>query len=188
MKAARIPRFGPPSVIMSDDLPRPEPSTWQLRQGSSGIFPSRMSAGPRKGRRGGQLESSKRLDRKSRGSKRGTKYTEATNDKFTGAYAEYDLPSAGRMAQKPKALTFIEAASTPIVTVTAWQMLFDYARATAGETVLIHGAAGNVAAFAVQVAKRAGLHVIAIAGSANRDYVRSPSCGLSNRAIRGVVD
>jgi NADPH:quinone reductase-like Zn-dependent oxidoreductase len=76
------------------------------------------------------------------------------------------------MAQKPKTLNFIEAASAPIVTVTAWQMLFDYAHVTAGQTVLIHGAAGNVGAYAVQLAKRAGLHVIATAASADLEYVR----------------
>jgi NADPH:quinone reductase-like Zn-dependent oxidoreductase len=42
------------------------------------------------------------------------------------------------IAQKPKTLNFIEAASAPVVTVTAWQMLFDYAEVTAGQTVLIH--------------------------------------------------
>jgi NADPH:quinone reductase-like Zn-dependent oxidoreductase len=76
------------------------------------------------------------------------------------------------MAQKPKTLNFIEAASTPIVTVTAWQMLFDYAHATAGQTVLIHGGGGNVGAYAVQLAKQAGLHVVATAASDDLDYVR----------------
>jgi NADPH:quinone reductase-like Zn-dependent oxidoreductase len=51
-------------------------------------------------------------------------------------------------------------------------MLFDYAQVTAGQTVLIHGAAGNVGAYAVQMAKQAGLHVVANAGSADLDYVR----------------
>ena len=82
------------------------------------------------------------------------------------------MPSAGMMAQKPKTLNFIEAASAPIVTVTARQMLFDYAQVTAGQTVLIHGAAGNVGAYAVQLASQAGLHVIATASSADLDYVR----------------
>ena len=56
--------------------------------------------------------------------------------------------------------------------VTAWQMLFDYAHVTAGQTVLIHGAAGNVGAYAVQLASQAGLHVVATAASADLDYVR----------------
>jgi NADPH:quinone reductase-like Zn-dependent oxidoreductase len=97
----------------------------------------------------------------------------ATNEQFTGAYAEYALPSAKMMAQKPKTLSFIEAASAPVVTVTAWQMLFDYAEVRVGQTVLIHGAAGNVGAYAVQLAKHAGLHVVATAASADLDYVRA---------------
>jgi NADPH:quinone reductase-like Zn-dependent oxidoreductase len=97
----------------------------------------------------------------------------ATNEHFRGAYAEYALPLARMMAQKPKSMNFIQAASAPIVTVTAWQMLFDYARVTAGQTVLIHGAAGNVGAYAVQLASQAGLHVVATAASADLDYVRA---------------
>ena len=96
----------------------------------------------------------------------------ATNERFTGGYAEYALPSAGRMTHKPKSLSFVDAASVPVVSVTAWQMLFDYARVTAGQTVLIHGAAGNVGAFAVQLASQAGLHVVGTAKSTDLDYVR----------------
>src|SRR5262249_61207372 len=80
----------------------------------------------------------------------------ATNEQFSGAYAEYALPSARMMAPKPKTLSFTEAASAPIVTVTACQMLFEYAHVTAGQTLLIPGAAGNVGAYAVQLAKHAG--------------------------------
>jgi NADPH:quinone reductase-like Zn-dependent oxidoreductase len=76
------------------------------------------------------------------------------------------------MALKPKILNFVEAASAPVVAVTAWQMLFDYAQVTGGQSALIHGAAGNVGAYAVQLAKQAGLHVIATAGSVDSGYVR----------------
>jgi NADPH:quinone reductase-like Zn-dependent oxidoreductase len=51
-------------------------------------------------------------------------------------------------------------------------MLFEYAQVTAGHSVLIHGAAGNVGAYAVQLASQAGLHVVATAGSADLEYVR----------------
>jgi NADPH:quinone reductase-like Zn-dependent oxidoreductase len=107
------------------------------------------------------------------GFKLGDEVYGATNEQFSGAYAEYALPLARMMAQKPKALNFIQAASAPIVAVTAWQMLFDYAGVTAGQTVLIHGAAGNVGAYAVQLARQAGLHVIATAASADLDHVRA---------------
>jgi NADPH:quinone reductase-like Zn-dependent oxidoreductase len=56
--------------------------------------------------------------------------------------------------------------------VTAWQMLFDYAHAQAGQTVLILGAGGNVGAYAVQLARNAGLNVIATASANDVDYVR----------------
>jgi NADPH:quinone reductase-like Zn-dependent oxidoreductase len=52
-------------------------------------------------------------------------------------------------------------------------MLFDYACVTEGQTVLIHGAAGNVGAYAVQLARKAGLHIVATAGPADLDYVRA---------------
>ena len=107
------------------------------------------------------------------GFKPGDEVYGATNEQFSGAYAEYALPSARMMAPKPKTLNFLEAASVPVVTVTAWQMLFEYAHVTAGQTVLIHGTAGNVGAYAVQLAKLAGLHVVATAASADLDYVRS---------------
>ena len=91
------------------------------------------------------------------GFKPGDEVYGATNEMFTGRYVEYALASAEMIAAKPKKLTHVEAASSPIGVVTAWQMLFDYARARAGQTVLIHGAAGNVGAYAVQMARHAGL-------------------------------
>jgi NADPH:quinone reductase-like Zn-dependent oxidoreductase len=69
-------------------------------------------------------------------------------------------------------MSLIEAASVPVVAVTAHQMLFDYAQLKAGQAVLIHGAAGNVGAYAVQLAKQAELRVFATAGPADVDYVR----------------
>jgi NADPH:quinone reductase-like Zn-dependent oxidoreductase len=60
-----------------------------------------------------------------------------TNSQFLGSYAQYALASQMMIAQKPRSLSFVEAASAPVVAVTAWQMLFDYAQAKAGQTVLI---------------------------------------------------
>ena len=76
------------------------------------------------------------------------------------------------VAAKPTSLSFVEAASVPVVAVTAYQMLFDHAQMKAGQAVLIHGAAGNVGAYAVQLAKQAELQVFATAGPADVDYVR----------------
>jgi len=86
-----------------------------------------------------------------------------TNQHFTGGYAEYALATASSTARKPKSLSFIQAASAPVVAVKAWQMLFDYAHAVAGQKVLIHAGAGNVGAYAVQMARNAGLEALATA-------------------------
>ena len=96
-----------------------------------------------------------------------------TNTQFLGAYAEYAVASAGMLAKKPNSLSYTEAASVPVVSVTAWQGLFDYARLKAGQTVVIHGAAGNVGAYAVQLARRARLRSIVTAGTKDIPYVQS---------------
>jgi NADPH:quinone reductase-like Zn-dependent oxidoreductase len=66
---------------------------------------------------------------------------------------------------KPDSLSSVQGASVPVIAVTAWQALFDHAHLESGQTVVIHGAAGNVGAFAVQLARRAGLRVIATAAA-----------------------
>jgi NADPH:quinone reductase-like Zn-dependent oxidoreductase len=96
-----------------------------------------------------------------------------TNPQFVGAYAEYALATGGMLAKKPRSLTHAEAASVPVVAVTAWQALFEHAGLEAGQTVVILGAAGNVGAYAVQLARRANLRSIATAGPEDIAYVRS---------------
>ena len=109
-----------------------------------------------------------------------------TNTQFLGAYAEYAVASAGMLAKKPGSLSYVEAASVPVVAVTAWQGLFDQARLEAGQTVVIHGAAGNVGAYAVQLARRARLRSIATAGTKDIEYSRCRhGIGLSHTAFRG---
>ncbi len=95
-----------------------------------------------------------------------------TNPRFIGAYAEYALASATMIASKPNSLSYIEAASVPVVAVTAWEALFDRAALKSGQTVLIHGAAGNVGAYAVQLASRAGLRIIATAAKDDAAFLR----------------
>jgi len=66
----------------------------------------------------------------------------------------------------------VQAAAVPLTALTAWQALFDHAGLALGQTVLIHGAAGGVGVFAVQLARWAGAHVIATASARNRDFLR----------------
>ena len=95
-----------------------------------------------------------------------------TNPSFTGGYAQYAAASLRSIAPKPASLSFVEAASLPVVAVTAWQMLFDHAKVSANQTVAVQGAAGNVGGYAVQLARWVGARVIAIANSNDAAYLR----------------
>lgn len=96
-----------------------------------------------------------------------------TNSQFTGAYAEYAVADASMIAPKPSQIGFLEAASIPVVAITAWQMLFDHGQVDSTKKVLIHGAAGNVGAYAVQFAKHTNATVVATAFTNDLEYVRS---------------
>jgi NADPH:quinone reductase-like Zn-dependent oxidoreductase len=96
----------------------------------------------------------------------------ATNEQFTGGYAEYAVASAAKLAKMPRRMNFIEAASVPVVACTAWQMVFEYGAVDATKRVLVHGAAGNVGTYAVQLAKRVAREVIATTSPTETEYVR----------------
>lgn len=82
-----------------------------------------------------------------------------------GTYAEYVQVDASLLAIKPSSLTFEQAAAAPLVLITAWEALYDRARITAGQTVLIHAGAGGVGHVAIQLAKLAGANVITTVSS-----------------------
>ena len=86
-----------------------------------------------------------------------------------GAAAEYTISRATDLAPKPRSLDYVQAAGIPLVGLTAWQALFDHAGLSAGQSILIHGAAGGVGSMAVQLARWAGAHVIGTASARNRD-------------------
>jgi NADPH:quinone reductase-like Zn-dependent oxidoreductase len=89
-----------------------------------------------------------------------------------GAEAEYTIALPGELAPKPRILDFVEAGAVPLAALTAWQGIFEHAGLVAGQTVLIHGGAGGVGVFAVQLARWAGAHVIVTASARNRDFLR----------------
>jgi NADPH:quinone reductase-like Zn-dependent oxidoreductase len=202
MKAARIHRFGGPEVISVDEVPQPVPSTGELlvRVAAAGVGP--WDALIRENESvvdlalpitlgsdlAGTVES---VGPDVSGFQPGDAVFGLANKDFVGAYAEYALAEAERIASKPHALTFTQAASVPVVAVTAQQMLFDYGQLQSGQSVLIHGAAGNVGAYAVQLARDAGLKIFATAGSADLDYVRSLGAGevidYATTRFEGVV-
>jgi NADPH:quinone reductase-like Zn-dependent oxidoreductase len=89
-----------------------------------------------------------------------------------GAQAEYCVARVADLASKPASIYHISAAATPISALTAWQGLIERGRLVAGQRVLIHGAAGGVGVFAVQIARWRGACVTGTASKANLDFVR----------------
>jgi NADPH:quinone reductase-like Zn-dependent oxidoreductase len=89
-----------------------------------------------------------------------------------GAAAEYVAVRAADLAPKPHTIDHVQSAATPLSALTAWQALFDHAQLTSGQRVLIHGAAGGVGSFAVQLACWRGAHVIGTASARNISFVR----------------
>lgn len=90
-----------------------------------------------------------------------------------GAAAEYVTAPAEALAAAPRTVPVADAAALPLVGLTAWQALFEYADLQAGQHILINGAGGGVGGYAVQLAVRAGAVVTATAGPRSRDRVRS---------------
>ena len=184
MLAWRVHQFGPPEAMILERIPRPDPGPGEVlvHVHAAGIGPwdgwirAGKSALPQ------PLPLTLGSDLSGTITAVGSGISElaigdqifgVTNTQFLGAYAQYAVASAGMLARKPGSLSYAEAASVPVVAVTAWQGLFDHARLEAGQTVLIHGAAGNVGAYAVQLARRARLRAIATAGTKDIEYVRS---------------
>jgi NADPH:quinone reductase-like Zn-dependent oxidoreductase len=95
-----------------------------------------------------------------------------------GAYAEYLAVKAAVIARKPSNLSFEEAASVPVAAQTAWQGIFTHGHLEKGQTMLIHGGAGAVGAYAVQLASHVGATVIATASRDDEAYLKSIGASL----------
>ena len=183
MMAWRVHEYGPPEVMRFERIPRPDPGPgvvlvkveavgvgpWDgwIRAGKSAL-PQPLPVTLGSDLAGKVVAVGPGVSRP----RVGDEVYGVTNPEFVGAYAEHALASAAMVASKPTTLSYTEAASVPVVAVTAQQALFDHAQLKAGHTVLIHGAAGSVGAFAVQLARRAGLRTIATAARDDAAFVR----------------
>jgi NADPH:quinone reductase-like Zn-dependent oxidoreductase len=183
VKAVRIHGFGSPEVISLDDVPKPEAGNGEVvvQVKAAGVAPWDALIRSGKSALSHQLplilgsDLSGVVDSIGAGVKDlqvGDEVFGVTNERFTGAYAEYAVAKASMLAPKPKSLNYTHAASVPVVAVTAWQMVRDFAQLSSGQSVLIHGGAGNVGGYTVQLAKRAGALVIATASAKDAAYVR----------------
>jgi NADPH:quinone reductase-like Zn-dependent oxidoreductase len=184
MKAVRIERFGGPDQVAVEDVPVPEAGAGEIlvRVVAAGVAP--WDALIREGRSkvspqppltlgsdlAGVVEA---VGAGVEGFGAGDEVYGVTNPQFCGAQAEYAVALAGMIAPKPKGLDFVHAASAPVIAVAAWQMLFEYAQVKRGNAVMILGAAGNVGAYAVQMALDAGLSVVAVARARDEQLLHS---------------
>ncbi len=184
MKAVRIHRFGPPEVVVVEDIPQPSPGKGEVlvRVAAAGVAP--WDAVIREGKSKVSPQPPLTLGSDLSGFVEevgpdvsqfaiGEEVYGVTNPQFCGAQAEFAVALAGMIAPKPRRLSHLEATSAPVVAVTAWQMLFEYAQAKSGDSILITGAAGNVGAYAVQMALDAGMRVIAVARSSDQELLRA---------------
>lgn len=93
-------------------------------------------------------------------------------DHRIGTFAERIAVDQSDVALAPSSVGVVDAASLPLVALTAWQALVEEGRVTAGQKVLIHGGAGGVGTIAIQLAKHLGAHVATTASSKNADFLR----------------
>lgn len=183
MTAARVHQFGGPTAISLDEIPVPSPGRDEVlvkvEAAGVGVWDAWIRAGTSVVSQPLPLTLGSDLSGVVAGVGPGVAAFApgdvvfgATNPDFIGGYAQYAVAAEGMIARKPTSLTHVDAASVPVVAVTAWQALFDEAGLKKGARVLIHGAAGSVGAYAVQFAKAAGLHATATVRAHDVDYVR----------------
>src|SRR3954470_15599698 len=107
-----------------------------------------------------------------------------------GTLAEYASVEARNLAPLPDDIDFTVAASLPISGLTAWQGLFDHGRLRAGQSVLVHGAAGAVGSMVTQLAREAGAYVIGTGRAADRqqalDFGAKEFVSLDNDVLEAV--
>src|SRR2546423_802086 len=113
-----------------------------------------------------------RVGSRVRGFKPGDEVYARPADGRIGAFAEFIAIKEEDVAIKPKTLTMEEAASIPLVGLTAWQALIERANLKKGQKVLIHAGSGGVGTFAIQLAKHVGAIVATTASAANFDLVK----------------
>lgn len=186
MKAIRIHEYGDRSVLRYEDAPTPEiadddvlvrivassinPVDWKVRRGylaSMIDYPMPLILG---------WDFSGVIERVGRGVTQfelGDEVFARPDITRNGTYAEYIAVNASEIARKPRLISHVQAACLPLAGITAWEVLFTAGKVEAGQTVLIHAAAGGVGSLAVQLAHWKGARVIATCSAANRALVTS---------------
>ncbi|MFC9646844.1 NADP-dependent oxidoreductase [Streptomyces mirabilis] len=177
MKAVRFHQYGDPDVLRYEDVEQPVPGAGQVRVRVAATSFNPVDANIRAGFMQGPipvtLPHSPGIDVAGTVDTLGDGVTGIqVGDQVIGflpmagpgAAAEYVLAPVEALTPAPKSVALSDAAALPLVGLTAWQALFEHAKLTAGQRVLVNGAGGAVGGYAVQLAKQAGAFVIATAG------------------------
>jgi NADPH:quinone reductase-like Zn-dependent oxidoreductase len=186
MKAVRFHEYGDPSVLRYEDVEQPVPGAGEVRVRVAATSFNGVDGGIRGGYLQGPfpvtlphtpgIDVSGTVDALGAGVEHlavGDAVVGFLPMTAPGAAAEHVIAPAEVLVAAPTSIPLPDAAALPIVGLTAWQALFDDAGLTAGQRVLINGAGGAVGGYAVQLAKRAGAHVIATASARSAERVRS---------------
>lgn len=186
MKAARIHAYGTPDVIRVEDAPLPKigpddvlvrsiaasvnPVDWKIRRGYlAQMIPYEMPL-----TLGWDVSGIvEQIGANVTTFKPGDAVYSRPDIRRNGTYAEYVAIAAHELAPKPATISHVEAASLPLVSITAWEALITTAQMQPGQRVLIHAGAGGVGSIAIQLAKAKGAHVTATASAAKAALVRS---------------
>ena len=174
MRAILVRQFGGPEVLKLEEVPTPKPQAGQvlvhvraagvnpydtyMRNGTYAIKPQ-LPYTPGSDAAGTVEAVGDGVKRVKTGDR---VYTAQT---LTGAYAEYTLTQEDQVSRLPANITFEQGAGVWVPCATAYHALVHFAKAHAGETVLIHGASGGVGTAAVQIAHAMGLTVFGTAGT-----------------------
>ncbi len=184
MKAARLVDSAQSQVLVTDDAPQPAPGPGELliRVHAAGVTMTELSWYPTSHKSNGETRVGAIPAHEFSGVVAGVgphvgclevgQEVFGMNDWYSdGAMAEYCIAPFSDVAPKPSNMAHKVAASVPISALTAWQGLFDHAKLQPGESVLIHGGAGAVGTYAIQLARLRGARVITTASAQNRDFM-----------------
>jgi NADPH:quinone reductase-like Zn-dependent oxidoreductase len=184
MKAMRLADSGATAVLVEENVPQPQPGRGELliQVHAAGVTPTELLWYTTTHKKNGEKRSRAvpghefsgviaAVGEDTAGFAISDEVYGMNNWFADGAMAEYCITQPNSVAPKPRRLTHVEAASVPIGALTAWQGLFDRARLQAEEHVLVHGGAGAVGIFAIQLARFRGAHVTTTASARNLEFV-----------------